>query len=62
MNDRVNNYLLALVQEGQISPVDAVKQSYFRPNMVELLRTHGHGRSLRDVDIAALDLPDEQII
>ncbi|NLW51377.1 MAG: type IV pilus twitching motility protein PilT [Candidatus Brocadiaceae bacterium] len=62
MNDRVNNYLLALVQQGQIAPVEAVKQSYFRPNMIELLRAHGHGKSLRDVDLAHLDLADEQII
>ena len=62
MNDRVNNHLLVLVQDGEMSPVEAVKKSYFRPNMIERLRAHGHGKSLKGVDLADLDLPDEQIV
>ncbi len=62
MNDRVNNYLLSLVQAGQITPIDAVKLSYFRPNMIERLNTHGYGRALRGLDLASLDLPEEQVM
>jgi twitching motility protein PilT len=61
MNDRVNNYLLVQVQDGELTPLDAVKRSYFRPNMIERLQTHGYGKALRGVDLSTLDLPEEQI-
>ena len=62
INDRVNNYLLNLVEEGQLTPKDAIRQSYFRPHMIELLRTHGYGKEVRDIDLASLELPEEQIV
>jgi hypothetical protein len=62
MNDRVNNWLLAQVEAGGMTPLDAVKQSYFRPNMIERLRTHGYGKGLRDVDLSTLDLPEEVVM
>ncbi len=61
MNERVNNYLLDLVDDGQLEAVDAVKQSYFRPRMVELLKTHGYTKDVRGLDLSTLDLPEEQI-
>jgi hypothetical protein len=61
MNDRVNNYLLSQVAAGALTPIDAVQQSYFRPNMIERLRTHGYGRQIRDLDLSTLDLPEERI-
>jgi hypothetical protein len=61
MNDRVNNYLLALVERGEMTPIEAVTESYFRPNMIERLRTHGHGKDVRDINLAELDLPEEKI-
>jgi hypothetical protein len=62
MNDRVNNWLLAQVEAGGLTPLDAVKQSYFRPNMIERLRTHGYGKGLRDLDLSKLDLPEEVVM
>jgi len=61
MNDRVNNYLLGLVQDNQLSPVEALKQSYFRPKMMDMLRAAGYGRALRDVDLTKLDLTEEVV-
>ncbi len=61
MNDRVNNYLLTQVMDGELTPMEAVRQSYFRPNMIERLRAHGHGRELRDLDLSQMDLPEEQV-
>ena len=62
MNDRVNNYLLSLVQANQLTPVEAVKQSYFRPNMIERLRAHGYGKALASADLSKLDLTEEVIM
>jgi twitching motility protein PilT len=62
MNDRVNNWLLAQVAAGVMTPLDAVKQSYFRPNMIDRLRTHGYGKNLRDLDLSKLDLPEEVVM
>ncbi|MCK4373742.1 MAG: Flp pilus assembly complex ATPase component TadA, partial [Candidatus Brocadiae bacterium] len=61
MNDRVNNYLLGLVEAGDLTPLDALKQSYFRPNMMDRLRTHGYGKALRGLDLSQLDLAEEVI-
>lgn len=61
MNDRVNNYLLGLVEAGDLAPLDALKQSYFRPNMMDRLRTHGYGKALRGLDLSQLDLAEEVI-
>jgi twitching motility protein PilT len=62
MNDRVNNYLLALVNADEITPEEAVKRAFFRPAMIERLRQHGYGRALRDLDLSTLDLPEEQVM
>jgi len=62
MNERVNNYLLALVQANQLTPVDAVKQSYFRPNMMERLRAHGYAKALAAADLSKLDLTEEVVM
>jgi len=61
MNDRVNNYLLSQVKTGELTAMDAVKRSYFRPNMIELLRVHGYGRDLKGLDLATLDLAEEVV-
>ncbi|MHC5035004.1 MAG: type IV pilus twitching motility protein PilT [Planctomycetota bacterium] len=62
MNGRVNDYLLRQVEEGQIDPVDAVKMSFMRPNMLERLRSHGYGRAVRSVDLEQLDLTEEVVM
>jgi twitching motility protein PilT len=62
MNERVNNYLLGLVQANQLTPVDAVKQSYFRPNMIERLRVHGYAKVLAASDLSKLDLTEEVVM
>jgi twitching motility protein PilT len=61
MNDRVNNYLLSLVASGEMAPMDALKASYFRPNMLELLRGQGYAKALKSLDLSALDLTEEQV-
>jgi twitching motility protein PilT len=59
MNDRVNNYLLAQVQAGSITPMAAVKQSFFRHDMVRRLQAQGLGKELRGIDLTALEGPEE---
>jgi len=61
MNERVNNWLLTRVQAGEMTPVDSVKRSFFRPRMIELLRAQGYSRALRGMDLDALDLPEERV-
>jgi twitching motility protein PilT len=62
MNDRVNNYLLGLVEADQMEPADAVKQSFFRPDMVDRLRRHGYGRAIREMDLSKLDMTEEVVM
>jgi len=61
MNDRVNQYLLSLVAAGQVAPLDAMKQSYFRPKMLELLVANGYGKALKSLDLSKLDLAEEVV-
>ncbi len=61
MNDRVNNYLLAQVEDRELDPVEAVRQSYFRHDMIRRLRDHGHGRALRGLDLDELDMAEEVV-
>ncbi len=62
MNDRVNNYLLAQVEQREITPEQAVKQSFFRPDMIDRLRRHGYGKAIRDLDLSKIDLPEEVVM
>jgi twitching motility protein PilT len=62
MNNRVNEYLLHLVEQGDVTPVDAVKMAFQRPNMIEQLRGHGYGRALRNIDLDQLDLTEEVVM
>jgi twitching motility protein PilT len=61
MNDRVNNYLLALVEKKELSPMEGLQQSYFRPDMLERLRTHGYGKDLKNLDLDKLDMAEEVV-
>ena len=54
MNDRINDYLLRQVQGGELEPLDAVKQSYFKPDMVEKLRAGGFRRAVERIDLSDL--------
>jgi len=62
MNDRVNNYLLAQVESKQLSPADAVKQSFFRPDMLNRLRRHGYERAVKSLDLSKIDLTEEVVM
>ena len=57
MNERVNKWLLAKVQDGTLTPVDAVRQSYFRPDMLDKLRQAGYGRVVQRIDLSEFDQP-----
>ena len=61
MNERVNNYLLVQVQNNQLTPVAAVKKSFFRHDMIKKLQTMGMGKDLKGFDLATLDGPEEVI-
>ncbi len=57
MNERVNRYLLEQVRESALTPVEAVRQSYFRPNMLEKLRQAGYSKVVRDMDMSEFEQP-----
>jgi twitching motility protein PilT len=61
MNDRVNDYLIRKVQEGEVTPIDAVRQSFFRPDMIKRLETHGFGRALRGMSLEQMDMAEEVV-
>ncbi|MFO7957425.1 MAG: type IV pilus twitching motility protein PilT [Candidatus Brocadiia bacterium] len=62
MNDRVNNYLLSLVEADEMEPPEAVRKSFFRPDMIERLRRHGYGRAIRNMDLSKIDLQEEVVM
>jgi len=62
MNDRVNNYLLRQVEQDEMEPIEAVRRSFFRPDMLDMLRTHGYGRAVRNMDLSAADLTEEVVM
>ena len=62
MNERVNNYLLHLVQTGELEPLDAIRQSFFRRDMITSLQQHGFGRAVRDLDLSQLDIAEEVVM
>jgi len=55
MHARINGYLLEKVRGKEINPVEAVQQSYFRPDMIERLTKAGFGKALKDVDLSLFD-------
>jgi twitching motility protein PilT len=61
MNDRVNNYLLAQVEDDELTPLQAVQKSYFRHDMMKRLQTHGYSKALRNVDISDMEMPEEVV-
>jgi hypothetical protein len=62
MNDRVNNYLLRQVEKEELEPIEAVRRSFFRPDMLDMLRTHGYGRAVRNMDLSKADLTEEVVM
>jgi len=62
MNDRVNSYLLSLVEADEIPPTEAVRKSFFRPDMIERLRRQGYGRAIRNIDLSKMDLKEEVVM
>ena len=55
MNERVNRHLLTQVQDKQISPLQAVQQSYFKPDMVQKLNASGYQKAIRSIDLSQFD-------
>jgi twitching motility protein PilT len=62
MDERVNNWLLTRVQSGEVTPEDAVKASFFRVKMMDLMRAHGYQRALRHMSLESLNLTEERIV
>ncbi|MCD6416382.1 MAG: type IV pilus twitching motility protein PilT [Planctomycetes bacterium] len=62
MNQRVNSYLMQEVQSGRLQPVEAVRQSYFRPDMIKRIREGGLSKSIKDLDLSKLDLTEEVVM
>ena len=52
MNSRVNEYLLERVRSRVMTPLDAMKQSYFKPGMLERLKKAGLGKAVQGVDLS----------
>jgi Tfp pilus assembly ATPase PilU len=55
MNTRVNEFLLIQVKAGKMTPIDAVRMSYFRPDMVETLTKAGYGKVVQKLDLSQFD-------
>ena len=62
MNDRVNSYLLGQVENREMTPEQAVKQSFFRPDMIDRLRRHGYGKAIQRMDLSKIDLQEEVVM
>jgi twitching motility protein PilT len=52
MNQRVNEYLLEEVEYGDLTPLGAIKESYFRPGMIDKLKLAGYEKALKDIDLS----------
>jgi twitching motility protein PilT len=62
MNSRVNEYLLERVRSRDITPLDAMKLSYFKPGMLESLKKAGLSKAVQGMDLSqfsAAELTDE---
>ena len=55
MNGRVNEFLLYQVQEGDLTPVECVRQSYFRPDMLDKLREAGYSKVVEKMDLSQFE-------
>ena len=61
MNQRVNGWLMTRVQSKELTPVEAVKQSYLRPAMIEVLTKNGYGKVAARINLDELDLAEERV-
>lgn len=61
MNTRVNDYLVAHVEDKTITPIEAVERSYFRPALLEKLRQAGYGRIVQKINLADFEEKGFQI-
>ena len=55
MNVRVNSYLLDRVEERLITPVEAVDQAYFKPGMLDVLKTAGYSKAVQNYDLSKFE-------
>jgi twitching motility protein PilT len=62
MNERVNNWLVMQVQGGQLAPMEALRKSFFRPKMLEMLKTHGFSRALKGATLESMDMAEERVV
>lgn len=51
LHQRVNEYLATEVEDGNMTPVEAIRKSFFRPGMVEVLRKAGYSKQLKEIDL-----------
>lgn len=58
MNERTNRYLIHQVEEGEMSPEQALKDSFFKPDMVEKLRNNGYAKAVKNIDFSQFDETD----
>lgn len=57
MNQRVNTLLLQKVSEKKLDPVESVRQSFFKPGMVEMLQKAGYGKAVARLDLSQMEQP-----
>ncbi len=55
MNERINGYLVEKVEDKELQPLEAIKQSYFRPGIIERLNKAGYEKALRNIDLSQFD-------
>ena len=52
MNQRVNEHLLEEVEYGDLTPLGAIQQSYYRPGMVDKLKQAGYDKAVQEIDMS----------
>jgi len=62
MNQRINQFLLEKVRAKELEPLDAVRQSYFRPDMLERLRAAGYRKIVEKMDLGQLETEASEVI
>jgi len=55
MNDRVNRWLVEKVRAGEMSPEDALRESFFKPDCLNKLNKAGFARAVARIDMSQFD-------
>jgi twitching motility protein PilT len=62
MNNRLNMFLFDRVKKRQLSVDEAIKLSYWRHGLVELLRRQGYERAVKHIDLNQLKEQEQELL